>query len=149
MRWCDNASWSPKQRFVVWPSEQAFARIEFSNALGDDPVDCGGGCEGWMGEVKGLEIAPDELDAVELGGVYLGSRSTMSEDPRVARATNGRLLVWISPFSSTSTTGLTGRPGRGPQLAVGDWPPARDAVFRFAVFVVHCHYWPGTMIEIA
>src|SRR5271166_750425 len=48
-------------------------------------------------------------------GAYFGSHSTVSQWARAARAASERLLVWIGPLSSTSTTGLVGRPGCGPK----------------------------------
>ena len=44
-------------------------------------------------------------------GAYFGNHSTVSQCARAARAASERLLVWIGPLSSTSTTGLACRPG--------------------------------------
>ena len=80
----------------------------------DGLVEGGEVCEGLVGEVMGLEIAPDRLDFIEFGGVF-GSHSTVSQCARAARAASERLLVWIGPLSSTSTTGLACRAGCGPK----------------------------------
>ena len=69
--------------------------------------------EGLVGEVMGLEVAPDRLDVIEFGRVF-GSHSTVSQCARAASAASERLLGWIGPLSSTSTTGLACRPVCGP-----------------------------------
>src|SRR5580704_2067095 len=80
----------------------------------DGLVEGGYVCEGLVGEVMGLKIAPDRLDFIEFGA-YFGSRSRVSQCARAARAASERLLEWIGPLSSTSTTGLVCRPGCGPK----------------------------------
>jgi hypothetical protein len=76
----------------------------------DGLVEGGDVCEGLVGEVMGLKIAPDRFDFIEFGGVFW-LHSTVSQWARAARAASERLLVWIGPLSSTSTTGLACRPG--------------------------------------
>jgi hypothetical protein len=66
-----------------------------------------------MCEVVRLEIVPDDLDVIEFGA-YLGSHSMVSQCGRAASAARESLLTWIDPLSSSSTTGLTRRPGMGP-----------------------------------
>ena len=80
----------------------------------DGLVEGGDVCEGPVGEVMGLKIAPDRLDFIEFGGVF---RQRLDGEPvcPAARAARERLLVWIGPLSSTSTTGLACRPGCGPK----------------------------------
>ncbi len=58
-----------------------------------------------MGEVMGFEVTPDRLDIVEFGGVF---RQPFDGEPVGAGggAARERLLVWIGPLSSTSSTGL-------------------------------------------
>ena len=43
---------------------------EIGDGAVDGMVECGDVCEGLVGEVMGLEIAPDRLDVVEFGGVF-------------------------------------------------------------------------------
>ena len=80
----------------------------------DGLVEGGDVCEGLVGEVMGLKIAPDRLDFVEFGGVFRQPLD-VSQCARAARAASERLLVWIGPLSSTNTTGLACRPGCGPK----------------------------------
>jgi hypothetical protein len=68
--------------------------------------------EGLMREEVAFQIAPGSLDVVELGNVFrqpLGWSANRAPQARPART----LLVWIGPLSTTKTTGLSGRPGRG------------------------------------
>jgi hypothetical protein len=73
----------------------------------------------------GLKIAPDRLDFIEAGGVF---RQPIDGEPVCAgaRAASERLLVWIGPWSSTSTIGLACRPGCAtgePYLRARQAPP--------------------------
>src|SRR5580700_4846417 len=88
--------------------------VEIDDGVMDGLVEGGYVCEGLVGEVMGLKIAPDRLDFIEFGA-YFGSRSRVSQCARAARAASERLLEWIGPLSSTSTTGLVCRPGCGPK----------------------------------
>jgi hypothetical protein len=44
--------------------------VEFGDGAVNGLVECGGVGEGLVGEVMGLEVAPDPLDIVEFGGVF-------------------------------------------------------------------------------
>jgi hypothetical protein len=88
--------------------------VEIDDGVMDGLVERGDVREGLVGEVMGFKIASDRLDFIEFRGVF-GSRSTVSQCARAARAAIERLLVWIGPLSSTSTTGLACRPGCGPK----------------------------------
>jgi len=65
----------------------------------------------------GLDVHQETVVACLLVGsvgAYFRSHSTVSQCARAASAASERLLVWIGPLSSTSTTGLAYRPGCGP-----------------------------------
>ena len=87
--------------------------VEIGDGVMDGLVERGGVGEGLVGEMMGLEVAPDELDIVEFGRVF---GQPFDGEPVCAGGQGGEraLLVWIGPLSSTSTTGLAARPGCGP-----------------------------------
>jgi len=70
--------------------------------------------EGLMCEVVRLEIVPDDLDVIEFGGVFGQPLNGDPVCPQTASTARERLLKWIGPLSSTSTTGLTRWPSMGP-----------------------------------
>jgi len=71
--------------------------------------------EGLRGEEVTFQIAPGSLDVVEFRGVF---RQPFDGQPIPrGKAAREALLVWMGPLSSTKTTGLSGRPGHGPQIA--------------------------------
>src|SRR5580700_9412857 len=88
--------------------------VEIDDGVMDGLVEGVDVCEGLVGEVMGLKIAPDRLDFIEFGGVF---RQPLDGEPMCAggQGRSERLLVWIGPLSSTSTTGLACRPGCGPK----------------------------------
>ena len=79
----------------------------------DGAIESGDVGEGLVGQMMRLEIAPDNLDVVELGGVF---GQPLDDEPMLAlfERLEGSLLTWIGPLSSTSTTGFMARPGFGP-----------------------------------
>jgi hypothetical protein len=87
------------------------------------PVEVVGVGDGLVGQMMGFEIAPEGLGVVEFGRVL--GQPFDGEPMGAASAVMVALLTRIGPLSSTMTTGLTGRPGRGPPKAF-ELPGAAD-----------------------
>jgi hypothetical protein len=75
----------------------------------DGVVERDGVGEGLVGEVMGLEVAPDRLDVVEFGRVF--PQPLDGEPVRASRQRGERAFAVVD---RTSTTGLACRPGCGP-----------------------------------
>ena len=58
------------------------SRLRSITGVMDGLVERGDVCEGLVGEVMGLKIAPDRLDVVEFGGVF---RQPLHSEPVFAR----------------------------------------------------------------
>ena len=67
--------------------------------------------EGLMGEVMGLEVAPDEFNVVEFGSVF--GQPLDGKPVRPRREGREREFADVDR-PSTSTTGFAGLPGLGP-----------------------------------
>src|SRR3954447_15323985 len=94
--------------------------IEFYHGLVDSAVEVIRTVERLMCEVMPLQVAPENLDVVQLRRVF---RQPLDREPvgalgkgcpRSARAARDALLVWIGPLSRTSTIGVIATPSLGP-----------------------------------
>src|SRR5580692_9913754 len=60
--------------------------VEIDDGVMDGLVECGDICEGLVGEMMGLKIAPDRLDFIEFGGVF---RQPLDGEPMCAGGQGG------------------------------------------------------------
>src|SRR5580704_15162366 len=84
--------------------------VEIDDGVMDGLVECGDICEGLVGEVMGLKIAPDGLDFIEFGGVF---RQPLDGEPMCAGSQGSE-----RPFAGVDRTHCP-RPARPAGLSPG------------------------------
>jgi hypothetical protein len=87
--------------------------IEFYHGLVDSAVEVIRTVERLMCEVMPLQVAPENLDVVQLRRVF---RQPLDPEPvgALGKGCRDALLVWIGPLSRTSTIGVIATPSLGP-----------------------------------